>query len=209
MKLKLILSILFISIVFFGPAKNSFSAKKVQKLDTKENLMQSSSYTIPSRMIIVSPYASCIYANDLFSNTIKDQFGWGFGLNVRTQIYKNFGYFLDACYTSLEIVEATTPWNTEKEKSDLVAIITGGFYYSFFNYSITDMRLDLSYGAITAGDNVMTIFIPGIEIFEKISDRVILFAKLSCLITNDWIVNQDYDEHYKSFSLSAGFSVIF
>jgi hypothetical protein len=212
MKSKLLINIIFITIFFIAFTNKSYSANVTQKPNIKESTRTapaSNAYIVPQRMIIVSPYASYIYANDLFVNTIKDQSGWGLGLNIRTQIYKDFGYFIDATYTNLEIVKETVPGTTEEKKSDLVAIITGGFYYSFFHHSLTDMRLDISYGAITAGDNVMTIFIPALEVFEKISDRVILFARLSSLITNDWIVNQDYDEHYKSFSLSAGLSFIF
>jgi hypothetical protein len=209
MILKILINIIFVSIFFFSFTNDSFPAKTTHKSDTKENIRPSPIYTVPSRMIITSPYVSYIYANDLFVNTIKDQSGFGFGLNIRTQIYKDFGYLIDVCYTNLEIVKETVPGVSTEEKSDLVLIFTGGFYYSFFQHSLTDMRIDLAYGAITAGDNVMTIFIPGLELFEKISDRVILFAKLSWLIANDWFVNLDYKEHYKSFSLSAGFSIIF
>ena len=115
-------------------------------------------------MIVISPYFSYIYANNLFVNTIKDQSGFGGGLDIRTQIYGNFGYMLDVLYTNLEIVEEEViPGITEEEKSDLVAVFTAGFYYSLYYFSFADMRIDMGYGAITAGDNVMTIFVPGLN----------------------------------------------
>jgi hypothetical protein len=169
----------------------------------------SSSYIVPRRMIITSPYVSYIYANDLFPNAVKDQSGWGGGLNIRVQVYQDFGFILDGLYTNLKVVNEEVIFSGPEDESDLVAIISGGFFYSFYNNSYADIRVDLCYGAITAGNDVMTIFIPGVEAFRKVYDRLILFTKLSWLITNDWIVNQDYKEHYTSFSLSAGFSIIF
>jgi hypothetical protein len=207
MKFKLIVTPIFFTILFSAFVSESLSAK-VNKTYSKDD-DSSSTYTVPPRMIIVSPYFSYIYANNLFVNTIKDQSGYGGGLNFRTQIYKDFGYTLDVLYTNLEIVKETIPGVTSEEKSDLVAIFAGGFYYSVYYFSHVDTRIDFAYGAITAGDNVMTIFIPGVEFFKKVSDRIILFTKLSWLIANDWIVNLDYKEHYTSFSISAGLSVIF
>jgi hypothetical protein len=207
MKSKFIIIILFFSL-FFTVFTNKSASAKIFKNYEKNN-DSSYSYTVPSRMIILSPYVSYIYANNLFENTIKDQSGFGAGLNIRTQIYKDFGFMLDTLYTNLEIVKETIPGIASEQKSDLVAIFTGGFYYSIYYFSQANLRINLAYGAITAGDNVMTIFVPGIEYFEQVSDRILFFAKLSWLITNDWIVNQNYKEHYTSFSLSAGVSIIF
>jgi hypothetical protein len=207
MKLIFIVTVILFSVLFSIFINESLFAK-VNKPYLKDD-DSSSTYTAPPRMIIVSPYFSYIYANNLFENTIKDQSGFGGGLNFRTQIYKDFGYAFDVLYTNLKIVKETIPGVTAEQKSDLVAIFTGGFYYSISYFSFADTRIDLAYGAITAGDNVMTIFVPGIEFFKKVSDRILLFTKLSWLIANDWIVNLDYKEHYTSFSVSAGFSVIF
>jgi hypothetical protein len=226
MKSKLLLTIIFL-LIFFSAFINESGSAKInkksdqniktnvnKKIDTNnksdiKNTSTSSTYTVPPRMILVSPYVSYIYANNLFENTIKDQSGFGAGLNIRFQIYKEFGFMLDGLYTNLEIEKVTPSGLTEQNNSDLVAVFAGGFYYSFFFHSLTDLRLDIAYGAITAGDNVMTIFMPGIELFLKISNRITLFTKLSCLITNDWIVNQDYKEHYTSYSLSAGLTIVF
>jgi hypothetical protein len=207
MKSKFIITMLFFLIFFSAFTNKSVSAKILKNYE--KNSDSSYSYTAPSRMIILSPYVSYIYANNLFENTIKDQSGFGAGLNIRTQIYKDFGFMLDTIYTNLEIEKNTIPGIASEQKSDLVAIFTGGFYYSIYYFSQANLRINLSYGAIIAGDNVMTIFVPGIEYFEQASDRIIYFSKLSWLITNDWIVNLDYKEHYTSFSLSAGVSIIF
>jgi hypothetical protein len=220
MKPKLLLIIIFFSAFINESDSAKIIKKSNQNIKTNVNKKieannksdikttnTSSAYSVPPRMILVSPYVSYIYANNLFENTIKDQSGFGAGLNIRFQIYKEFGFMLDGLYTNLETEKVTI--QGAEQKSDIVAIFTGGFYYSFFSHSLTDLRLDVAYGAITAGDNVMTIFIPGIEIFLKVSNRIILFTKLSWLITNDWIVNQDYTEHFTSFSLSAGLTMVF
>ncbi|MBN2403866.1 MAG: hypothetical protein JXN64_15935 [Spirochaetes bacterium] len=207
MKPKPLIYILFLLIIFFTVANAPVMAQR--KTKSRSTSSSPTVYKVPPRMIIVSPYFSYIYANNLFEDTIKDGSGFGGGLNIRTQVYKEFGFLIDALYTNLEIEETNIPGVTEEEKSDIVAIFSGGFYYSFFYHSLTDMRFDLAYGAITAGDNVMTIFIPALEFFIKASDRILLFAKLSWLIANDWFVDLDYKEHYTSFSASAGFSIIF
>ncbi len=199
--------LLFFVVFLFVSAGKSF-AENVKSKGEKKSYKSVNSYSIPPRMIIVSPYFTFIYANDLYTNAVKDKSDFGGGLNVRMQIYKDFGFIIDGLYTNLKPVKATTA-PAEQSDQNLVAIFTGGFYYSLFYYSLTDMRFDFCYGGIIAGNNVMTIFMPGIEFFRKISDRLKIFAKLGYPITNDWIVNSDYKEHYTSFTVSCGFSVVF
>lgn len=208
MKLKSVLIFLIISITLLLFSIESINARPQTK-KTKKESDSSEPYVVPQRMIIASPYVSVIYAKDLFQGAVEDQTGFGGGLNFRTQIYGDFGYMLDAMITNIKVIKEEIPGAESQKESDLVAIFTGGFYYSLFYHSLSDLRIDLCYGAITAGNQVMTIFVPGVEFFQKISNRVTLFAKLGMLITNDWIVDSDYKEKYTSFSLSAGLSVIF
>ena len=208
MKLKSVLIFLIISMILLMYSSELLDAKPQTK-KTKKDSVSSESYVVPQRMIIASPYVSVIYAKDLFQGAVEDQTGFGGGLNFRTQIYGEFGYMLDAMVTNIKVIKEDIPGAESQKESDLVAILTGGFYYSLFCHSLSDLRIDLCYGAITAGNQVMTIFVPGVEFFQKMSNRVTLFAKLGWLITNDWIVDSEYKEKYTSFSLSAGLSVIF
>ena len=164
----------------------------------------STKYGIPSRAIVVSPYAGYIFAKDLYVDTVEDGSGFGGGLNIRTQIYRNFGFIIDAFVSNLDIVEVENAAYEEEMGPKFVAIYTGGFYYA-----IPDWKFDLCYGAISAGTNIMTIFVPGVEYYKFVSSRVSLFAKLSYLLTNDWFSDMEYEEHYTSFMLSGGFSVVF
>lgn len=161
-------------------------------------------YRIPSRAIVVSPYGGYIFAKDLYVDTVEDGSGFGGGLNIRTQIYRNFGYVIDAFVSNLDLVETENAVLEEEMGPKFVAIYTGGFYYA-----IPDWKFNLCYGAISAGTNIMTIFVPGVEYYKFVSSRVSLFAKLSYLITNDWFSDMEYEEHFTSFMLSGGLSVVF
>lgn len=183
-------------------------------------------YIVPQREIIVSPYVSYIFAKDLYAGFIDDQSGFGAGLDIRNQIYGNFGFILDAVWTNLKITELDNQLFSEEEnENDLVMLFSGGFYYII----LEKWKIDICYGAITAGNNIMTIFIPSVEyiiplsqllsvqqllpisqfIPISVSQRFYIFAKLSYLITNDWIVDEKYEEHYTSFALTGGISVKF
>ena len=161
-------------------------------------------YRIPSRAIIISPYGGYIFAKDLYTDTVEDKSGFGGGLNIRTQVYRNFGYLFDVFVSNLDLVEEENAIQEEDLGPKFVAIYSAGFYYT-----IPDWKFDLCYGAISAGTNIMTIFIPSVEYYKYVSSRVSLFLKLSYLITNDWVSNMDYKEHYTSFMASLGLSVVF
>ncbi len=164
----------------------------------------STQYRAPSREIIISPYGGFIYAKDLYTVNLEDQSGFGGGINIRTQIYKNFGYMVDIFIPSLDIIEEENLTDDWEQGTEFVAIYTGGFYYSIPNW-----KFDLSYGAISSGVSIMTIFIPGVEYNRNILQRVSFFSKLGYLITNDWFSDSGYEEHYTSFMLSVGLSIVF
>ncbi len=167
---------------------------------------RSKRYRAPSREIVVSPYGGFIYANDLYTGYVDDQSGFGGGMSIRTQLYKNFGYMVDVFIPRIDLIEEESTGTSSEDESgpEFVAIYTGGFYYT-----IPHFKFDLCYGAISAGVNIMTIFVPGVEYYKFVSPRVSLFAKVGYLITNDWFSNMDYEEKYTSFMGAAGFSIVF
>ncbi len=164
----------------------------------------SSQYRVPSREIIISPYGGFIFAKDLYTVNLEDQSGFGGGINMRTQLYKNFGYMVDVFIPSLKIIEEQNIDENGEPGPKFVAIYTGGFYYSIPNW-----KFDLSYGAISSGVNIMTIFVPGVEYNRKISRRISFFTRVGYLITNDWFSDMGYEENYTSFMASVGLSVLF
>ncbi len=200
MKLKVIIAFLMLAMII--PMDQSEARKKSSR---KYRSSKVKSYTIPRRAIYVTPYASCIYAKELYNGFVEDQTGFGGGLNVRSEIKSFLGYFFDASYYNLKVEK--DPLVSEKG-TDAVIIFTGGLYYSH-KFDFGNFRLDIGYGAITAGNNTMTIFVPGIEYRKKFYNRIFYTIKAGYPITNDWIVDMDLEEKYTSFSLSGGISIIF
>jgi hypothetical protein len=165
---------------------------------------RSSQYRAPAREIVLSPYGGFIFAKDLYTVNLDDQSGFGGGISMRTQLYKNFGYMFDIFIPKLEIVEEENLSEDGEPGPSFVAIYTGGFYYSIPNW-----KFDLCYGAISSGVNIMTIFVPGVEYNGNISQRVSFFSKLGLLVTNDWFSDMGYEEHFTSFMASLGLSLVF
>ncbi len=169
---------------------------------------RSARYIAPSREIVISPYGGFIYAKDLYTDYVDDQSGFGGGISISTQLYKNFGYMVDVFIPRVDILDDNSTATTNSAEKDtgpqFVAIYTGGFYYK-----IPHWKFDLCYGAISAGVNIMTIFVPSVEFYKFVSPRVSLFAKVGSLITNDWFSDMGYEEKYTSFMASAGFSIVF
>jgi hypothetical protein len=163
------------------------------------------SYTAPQREILVNPYVSFLYAKDLYADFADDQFGIGAGLMIRTQIHGGLGYFLDASYNKLDVNSSP---QTEGKGIDAAVLITGGIYYAY-EAEFGRFRLDLGYGAVTAGNNAMTIFIPGVEFSKEFYNRISYTAKIGYLITNDWFTDLGLKEKYTSAALSAGIAVVF
>lgn len=195
---------IFLIILFLMPSVHSAEAA-----DKRSNIASASeSYVVPQREIMLTPYISFIFAKDLYAGYIEDQSGFGIGLNVQNQVYRNFGYVLDAMWTDLDIAESGSLLDAidEEENSNKnVLFFTGGFYYKIIN----GWEIDVCYGAVTAGNNVMTIFIPSASYIRLVSPRFYLFAKASYLLTNDWLNNVKYEEHYTSFALRCGISIKF
>ncbi len=194
MKLKHSMIILLSIILLSTNPADAYKKKRAKKYKK-----QSYTYVIPRRSIEVTPYFSFLAVKNLYENYIEDQTGFGGGLNIRTQVYGNFGYLIDASLNNLDI-------NNGEYNS--AAICIGGLYYSY-KKNFGDFRFDLGYGAISAGDNAMTIFLPSIEFHKTFYKRISYIFKIGYLIPNDWIVDQDFKEHYTSVSLSCGIAIIF
>ncbi len=200
MKFKVIITFLILAMII--PMDQSEARKKSSR---KYKSSKAKSYTVPRRAIYLTPYVSCIYAKELYNGFVEDQLGFGGGLNVRSEINSILGYFFDASYNNLKVVK--DPLVSEKG-TDSVIILTGGLYYTH-KEDFGNLRLDIGYGAITAGNNTMTIFVPGIEYSKEFYNRISYAIKAGYPITNDWIVDMDLEEKYTSFSLSGGVSIIF
>jgi hypothetical protein len=170
----------------------------------RRSYKKSAQYKAPSREIVLSTYGGFIYANNLYTVNLEDQSGFGGGINMRTELYKNFGYLLDVFIPRLKIIEEENLTEEGEPGPEFVAIYTGGFYYS-----IPGWKFDLSYGAISSGVNIMTIFVPGVEYNRYISKRISVIAKVGYLITNDWFSDMGYEENYTSFMASVGVSMVF
>lgn len=161
-------------------------------------------YRAPSREIVLSPYGGLIFAKDLYTVNLNDQLGFGGGMIMRTQLYKNFGYMIDVFIPRLDVNKEENLTDEGEKGPEFVAIYTGGFYYS-----IPHWKLDLCYGGISSGVKNMTIFIPGVEYNRNITRRVSFFSRLGYLLTNDWFSDMGYKEHYTSFLASVGLSIVF
>ena len=196
------ISAVLIIIAFILQTNNSQAYKKRIKSTTET---QSESYTVPQREIVVTPYVNLIYAKALYVDFVKDQFGIGGGMIVRTQVYGPAGYFIDASYNKLDV--NINPLAGDKGLK-AVLLTTGGIYYSY-DAAFGGFNFDLGYGAITAGNNAMSIFIPGVEFNKEFYKRISYTLKLGYLITNDWFKNMDLKEKYTSISLSMGISAVF
>ncbi len=188
--------------MFFILIGNSQAASKENKSTART---QNETYSIPQREIILSPYVNSIYAKDLYADFVDDQFGIGGGMMARTQIYNPVGYFIDISYNKLDV--NINPLAGDKGlKAVLLSSI--GVYYSYeIPYGL--LRFDLGYGAITAGNNAMTIFIPGVEFSDVFYDRLSYTVKIGYLLTNDWFKNLELKEKYTSLSLSGGVAMLF
>jgi len=181
--------------------KKPVEIRSVEKksAEKKPSVNKSDGYNPPERVIDISPYGGYIYAKNLFTDRIKDKPAYAAGLDVKFQIYGNFGMLLDGMWSNLK-AEKTQ----ETNKDYNMMVISGGFYYNIYG-----LKIDMCYGAITAGPNVMTILIPGIEYSYQFFPRFLCFVKVEGLFTNDWIIKENYKEKYTSAMVSAGFSVRF
>lgn len=196
-----IVSVIFLLLFMLSLNLAEATGKKFSSVDSKE-------YIVPQREIMLTPYISYIFARDLYAGYIEDQSGFGIGITVQNQIYRNLGFVLDAMWTDLDIAESGSLLDAidqEASNNKQVLFFSGGFYYEIIN----EWEIDLCYGAVTAGNNVMTIFIPSLAYIRPVSGRLYLFAKASYLLTNDWIADVKYEEHYTSFALRCGLSIKF
>ncbi|MDY6968835.1 MAG: hypothetical protein SVR08_09320 [Spirochaetota bacterium] len=186
--------------------KSRSKKKRIKKKSVKKSSYKKKSkeYLVPRRKIEIEPYYNFIFAHKLYTN-IKSKTGHGGGIKIRTQVWGNFGYLFN---TSLNYIEIEKIPDNPDDEIDMLSIYTGGFYYSRYIYN-ADYRFNISYGGISAGNSVMTIFLPSIEYHTKLHQRVFFNCEIGYLIVNDWIVDDDYKENYTSFSLSLGISFLF
>ena len=178
----------------------------IQKKSSKKRSQRSRSYAIPRRAIEITPYYNFIYANKLYENIQGKQRSHGGGIKMRTQLYGSFGYIINASINHLKVQENI--FIDQENDRDMAAIITGGPYYSY-KTSYGDIRLDIGYGAIVAGDSSMTIFLPSVEYRINIFSRISLMIEIGYPIANDWIIKHNFNEHYRSFSSAGGIGIIF
>ena len=101
---------------------------------------------------------------------------------MRTQLYGSFGYIINASINHLKVQENI--FIDQENDRDMAAIITGGPYYSY-KTSYGDIRLDIGYGAIVAGDSSMTIFLPSVEYRINIFSRISLMIEIGYPIANE------------------------
>ena len=202
--IKFKLAVTLIIVLFILRTNNSQAIQKRTK-NTSVTGTQSETYTVPQREIRITPYVNFIYAKDIYIDFVDDQFSIGGGMMIRTQAYGPFGYFIDASYNKMDV--NINPAAGDKGL-EAVLLSTLGLYYSY-DVDFGQFCLDLGYGVITAGNNAMTIFIPGVGFNKEFYSRVSYTAKLGYLITNDWFTNMDLKEKYTSVSLSVGISAVF
>jgi len=204
MKKKYLITTVLMLLYIFGRTliTDAEAAKKNKYSDNKTSSERYQDYTPPPRAINLYPYIGIIYGNALFTDRVKDGFGASVGLSASLQVYGNFGILFDTMWSNFESEVNEDMFGNELSKSNMMTF-TGGFYYD-----INEYRIDIIYGGIAAGAQAMLIFIPGVEYRKEISSRLSCFGKLSLLITNDWIVDESYEENYKSFMLSGGVSVV-
>jgi hypothetical protein len=163
-----------------------------------------SAYDVPTRKIEIKPYMNLLMASEFWVNEngfslVENKTGIGFGAKIRTQVKNNFGMVLNASLTDIKVV------NDSYGSSVILTI--GGFYSK--STSLGNFIFDCGYGFITAGNEVMGVLMPAIEFGKPISERIAVSVEFGWPIVNDWLKEYGFEEHYGSFTISIGSTLLF
>jgi hypothetical protein len=130
---------------------------------------------------------------------VKDQIGFGIGINVSTQLLGQWSYFFDY---------AVGPLQVKYSDVDLVGIFVLGVSYSFDALRGKTI-IDVGYGVSHWGKWAEMILKPSLGYSKHLTERSAVFVNVGYPIVNDWFINAGVEEHYTSFSFSTGINVFF
>ena len=161
-------------------------------------------YDIPARKIEIKPYINLLMPNDIWEteaigSVVDDKAAFGFGAKIRTQFSRQFGIVLNSSYLKFKVLD---------NSSDNGVIFTAGGYLGK-SFEVGNLTLDLSYGVISAADEIMGLLFPSVEFSRPISDRMSLALELGMPIPNDWFRDFGFKENIGSFTLTAGTIIVF